>query len=65
MQDSGAGVQQRDAVLFVLVVALFVLAPPLVKWWATADSPWHLPYLIWASILGVSAVFRRIGKHDL
>jgi hypothetical protein len=65
MQDSGAGTQQRDGVGFVLVVALFVLTPPLVEWWASADGPWHLPYLIWASILGASVVFRRIGRHDL
>jgi hypothetical protein len=65
MQDSGASTPQRDGVGFVLVVALFVLTPPLVGWWASPGAPWHLPYLIWASILGASVVFRRIGRHDL
>lgn len=65
MQDSGTSAPQRDGVLFVLVAALFVLAPPLVEWWASPGSPWLLPYFVWASLIGASVVFQRIGKHDL
>ena len=63
--EPGTGAQQRDGVLFVLVVALFLFAPPLVSWWASPDSPWHLPYLIWGGILGLSVALRRIGRHEL
>ena len=63
--EPGISAQQRDGVLFVLVVALFLFAPPLVAWWASPNSPWYLPYLVWGCILGASVFFRRIGRHDL
>lgn len=65
MQDSGGSVRHYDGVLFVLVVALFALAPPLVEWWATPDRPWYLPYLIWAAIIGAGLALRRTGRHDV
>jgi hypothetical protein len=61
--DSG---RQLDSVVLLLVFALFLLASPLREWWAADRSPWFMPYLLWALILGLVFVLaRRRGHHDL
>ena len=60
--DSGRG---RDIIVFLLLLALFLLASPFRAWWATPESPWHLPYLIWGGIIGVVYLVQRDTHHDL
>jgi hypothetical protein len=55
-----------DRVVLLFVFAVFVLVSPLNRWWAAAESPWYLPYLIWLALIGLAAwLQRRRGGHDL
>ena len=62
--DSG---RRRDAAIFLLAFALFVLASPFFKWWATPGCPWYAPFLVWAGIiLLIFLLMRRsLHHHDL
>lgn len=58
--------RQLDTVILLFLFALFLLVSPLRDWWAVDRSPWFVPYLIWAVIIGLLyIVARRRGHHDL
>lgn len=40
-----------DRVLLLFLLALLLFASPLVDRWATAGSPWYLPYLLWLLLI--------------
>ncbi|MFA7097526.1 MAG: hypothetical protein WC383_13730 [Gammaproteobacteria bacterium] len=48
-----------DSAILLFLFALFLLASPLVQWWASDGSPWYVPYLIWFGILGLVAWMQR------
>lgn len=48
-----------DNTILLLLLALFLLVSPLVRWWAADDSPWYLPYLIWFGIIALVAWVQR------
>jgi hypothetical protein len=50
-----SGGRHLDTVILLLLFALFLLASPLTMLWASADSPWYLPYLIWLGIIALIA----------
>jgi hypothetical protein len=55
----------RDAVIFVLLLALFLMASPLLAWWATPERPWYLPYLIWGGLILLVYLIRLRAHDDL
>ena len=58
--------RRRDAVVLLLLFALFLLASPFFDWWAKPSSPWYLPYLVWLGIIVLIFVtLRRRHGHDL
>lgn len=60
------GGRQFDSVVLLFLFALFLLISPLRDWWAADRSPWYMPYLLWAGIIGlIYKVSRRRGHHDL
>ena len=54
-----------DWLVLLFLFALLVFASPAVTWWASADKPWYLPYLIWLALIALAAwLYRREGRHD-
>jgi len=37
---------------------------PLLVWWASDDSPWYLPYLLWLVIIVLAAWLQRRKRTD-
>ncbi len=54
--------RQLDKVILLFAFALFLLVSPLLVWWASDDSPWYLPYLLWLVII-VLAAWLQLGKR--
>lgn len=50
--DTGRSI---DSIILLFLLALLLLASPLVRWWAADSSPWYAPYLIWFGIIAVMA----------
>jgi hypothetical protein len=65
MQSFNFSTRQRDAILLVVVVVLFLLASPFVAWWSAGDRVWYTPYLIWLGIIGLAFWLQRRRRHDL
>lgn len=58
--------RQLDSVILLFLFALFLLISPFTFWWATNESPWFLPYLLWFGlILLIVWAQPRRGEHDL
>lgn len=55
----------REAVVLLLVIAVFLLASPFLRWWATAERPWYLVYLVWGGIVLLIYLLQRRNPHDL
>lgn len=53
-----------DKVVILFLFALLLLVSPLVNWWAADDSPWYMPYLLWAAIIGLTALLQRRHRSD-
>jgi fatty acid desaturase len=56
--------RQRDKVILLFAFALFLLVSPLLVWWASDDSPWYLPYLLWLVIIVLAAWLQRGKRTD-
>ena len=56
--------RQRDKVILLFAFALFLLVSPLLVWWASDDSPWYLPYLLWLVIIVLAAWLQRGKRAD-
>ena len=56
--------RQLDKVILLFAFALFLLVSPLLVWWASADSPWYLPYLLWLVIIVLAAWLQRRTRTD-
>lgn len=55
-----------DRVILLFLFALFLLLSPLKNWWASDQSPWFAPYLLWGFILFLAFLLqRRMRSHDL
>lgn len=48
-----------DRVILTFVLALFLLASPLLDWWARDTAPWYLPYLIWLLLIALTWALQR------
>jgi hypothetical protein len=59
---SGGG---RDAVIFILLLALLLMASPMLVWWATPERPWYLPYLIWGGVILLVYLIQYWTHDDL
>lgn len=54
-----------DRVILLFLLALFLLASPLRHWWATEETTWLAPYLIWGGIIALAYwLQRRMERHD-
>jgi len=52
----------RDRPLIATVIAVALLASPLLAVWAQPDWGWLAPYAVWAAILGVTALLLHTGN---
>ena len=58
--------RQLDTIVLLFMLALFLMASPLLSWWAGEGSPWYLPYLIWSGIIALAAWLQiRRGNNDV
>jgi len=44
-----------DRVVLLFLFAVFLLSPPLLRWWSSPGSGWLLPYVLWLSIIILAA----------
>lgn len=44
-----------ERTLLLVLFALILFASPVMFAWARDDSPWFIPYLLWAALIAVSA----------
>lgn len=51
--------RQSDAIVPLLLLALFLLASPFTLLWAADTSPWYLPYMLWLALIGLIAWAHR------
>jgi hypothetical protein len=66
MRFPSEGGRQLDSVILLFLFALFLLVSPVREWWASDQSLWFMPYLLWAGIIGLTyKISRRRGHHDL
>ncbi len=55
-----------DRVILLFLLALFLLLSPIVQWWASDNSPWYSPYLIWAGLIALTWLLqRKLSRHVL
>ncbi len=47
--------QRPDRVILLFLFALFLLISPMLGWWASDESPWYLPYLMWLFLIALCA----------
>ena len=53
-----------EIAIVVLLVALLVLLPPLLRLWISTDAPWFLPYIVWAGIILLAYGLQRLlSRH--
>jgi hypothetical protein len=52
----------RDRPLIAAVIAVTLLASPLLAVWARPVWGWLAPYAVWAAILGVTALLLHTGR---
>ena len=55
----------REAVILLLIFAVFLLASPFFNWWATAARLWLLPFVIWAGVILLIYLLYRRRPDDL
>ncbi|MBT3309442.1 MAG: hypothetical protein HOL04_04180 [Gammaproteobacteria bacterium] len=48
--------------ILVALLALILIASPLLQWWSSSESPWYTPYLLWAGLIMLIAALNR-GSH--
>jgi len=62
--DSATG--KLDRVLLLLLLAVFLFLSPFTAWWAAAEPPWYVPFLLWAGLIALVAVeqTRRSADDD-
>ncbi|MES9882819.1 MAG: hypothetical protein ABW185_18275 [Sedimenticola sp.] len=66
MPDQNDTSRQKENALLLTLLALFLFASPLTLWWATEESPWLVPYLLWLLVIAIAAWLScRHGHHDL
>lgn len=58
--DSG---KYLDSVIIIFLLATALFVPPLLTTWATPDSPWYLPYLVWFGVIVLIALVQRLRKR--
>jgi hypothetical protein len=59
-------VRRADSSVLLLLFALLLLVSPVLLLWAGDTSPWYLPYLLWAVLIGLIAwASRGGGDHDV
>ena len=63
MPDSRPTNGRPDLVVLLLLLALFLFVSPLTAWWAGAGLPWYFPFLLWAGLIALVAVYDRL-EHD-
>ena len=53
-----------EITVVVLLIALLVLLPPLLRLWISVDAPWFMPYLVWAAIIALAYWLQRLlSRH--
>ncbi len=66
MPDTKDPNQQKESALLLTLLTLFLFASPFILWWATDESHWLLPYLLWLLVIGLAArLSYRYRNHDL
>lgn len=60
--DAASG--RLDRVLLLLLLALFLFLSPFTAWWAAAEPPWYVPFLLWAGLITLVAVTQTRRPPD-
>jgi len=55
---------QKDSSVLIALLALLFFASPLMLWWARNDSPWYVPYLLWALVIALAAFLHSRHTPD-
>lgn len=53
-----------DRVLLLFLLALFLFASPFTTWWAHAQPPWYVPFLLWGGLITLVAFERTSRRGD-
>ncbi|MFT6917242.1 MAG: hypothetical protein ACJAWL_003599 [Motiliproteus sp.] len=43
----------------VVILAIYLLSPRMIKFLSSADHPWYSPFLIWVLLIALTAWFER------
>ena len=56
----------KDSSVLIALLALLFFVSPLLVWWAGDQSPWFIPYLLWALIIVLAGLIHsRQSRHGL
>ncbi|MEJ2576881.1 MAG: hypothetical protein P8106_09410 [Gammaproteobacteria bacterium] len=55
---------QKDSSVLIALLGLLFFASPLMVWWVRGDSPWYLPYLLWALIIVLAGLIHSRRDAD-
>ncbi len=48
----------------VLILAIYLLSPEMIKFWADIDHPWYSPFLAWLALIVLTAWFELKRSQD-
>jgi len=48
-----------EITIIVVLIALFLLLPPLLHLWTAQDNAWYTPYLVWLGVILLSYVLQK------
>ncbi len=55
MRETPPPERQLDRTLALGLLVLLLLSAPIMIWWTSPDSPWYVPYLLWLTIIVITA----------
>ncbi|MFT5719999.1 MAG: hypothetical protein ACI9W6_000288 [Motiliproteus sp.] len=48
----------------VMILAVYLLSPRMIKFLASADHPWYSPFVIWMLLIALTAWFELKRSRD-
>ena len=50
--------------VLLLAVGIYLFSPAIMAWWATPESAWYWPYLLWLILILVTFLLQRQNDAD-